>query len=234
MELFEKYVRNYDLNQPKIVLKYKHTLRVKALCELLAKELGLSKEDIKIAGLCGLYHDIARFEQAKIFDNFDDIATIDHGDLGYEIFQNEFAEKMKITDREKQIILKCIKYHNKLKVENVNEEELFFVNLVRDADKLDIMYIYSNIPGTLVDGDGDISDIVKSEFYSHHSVNRKNVTNDKERVIVSLAFIWDINFDSSYKIIKENKYYEKMKKLLNNSVYDEYFEEINKFLEEMK
>lgn len=234
MELFEKYVQNYDFNHRKIALKYYHTLRVKTLCELLAKELGLSKEDIKLASICGLYHDIARFEQAKRYDSFDDNATIDHGDLGYEIFSNEFADNLNLTEREKQIILKSIKYHNKLKVENVNEEELFFVNLVRDADKIDIMYVYSNIPETLTDGEGEISDVVKKEFYSHHSVNRKNVINDKERAIVSLAFIWDINFAPSYKIIKENKYYEKMKKVLNNSVYDEYFEEIDKFLKEMK
>ncbi|MBQ6840687.1 MAG: HD domain-containing protein [Bacilli bacterium] len=232
MNLFEEYVKGYDFGNKKIEVKYRHTLRVKVLCELIAKDLGLDKEQIKLASLCGVFHDIARFEQVKRFDSFDDYTTIDHGDLGYEIFLNEFADKLDLSEKDKMIIAKSIKYHNKHKVENVNEEELLFTNIVRDADKIDIMYIYANVPGMIADGEGEITDDIREVFYSHKSIERKTADCSRETVVLALAFIWDINFDCSYKIIKENKYYDKIKKILNNSVYDEFFEEINKFLKE--
>ena len=232
MNLFEEYVKGYDFNNDKVVIKYKHTLRVKALCELIARDLNLKEEQIKLAGLCGLYHDIARFEQIKRFNSFDDLTTIDHGDLGYEIFLNEFADKLNLSEKDKMIIAKSIKYHNKIKVEDVSEEELLFANIIRDADKIDILYIYANVPGKIHDGPGEISKDCHTDFMSHKSLSHKRVDNQKETVLLALAFVWDINFDCSYKIIKDNKYYDQIREVLNNPVYDEYFNEIKKFLKE--
>lgn len=232
MNLFEEYVRGYDFGNKKIYLKYHHTLRVKVLCELIAKELGLTKEQTKIAGLCGVYHDIARFEQIKRFDSFDDLSTIDHGDLGYEIFLNEFASKLDITEKEKMIIAKAILYHNKLEVGDVTEEENLYANITRDADKIDILYQYANVPGLIEDKEGEISKVVSEEFFAHKSINKKDVVTKRDKNIISLAFIWDINYDCSYRIIKENKYFDQIQKVLNNSIYEEYFKIIKDFLKE--
>ena len=225
LEVFNEYVSNYDMDNEKIKGKYEHTLRVKSLCEEIAKKLDLSHEQIMLAGACGLYHDIARFEQAKRFDSFDDLKTIDHGDLGYEIFINEIFQS-------KNIISKSILYHNKLSISELTDEEKLFVNITRDADKIDIIYIYSNLPGRMKDDNGAICDNVRNDFMNHKPVNIMYVTNKREKNILRLAFIWDINYNVSYRIIKENKYFEQMEKVLNNSIYNEYFQVIKNFLKE--
>ncbi|MBE6148392.1 MAG: HD domain-containing protein [Firmicutes bacterium] len=232
MNLFKEYVRGYDFNNAKIARKYSHTLRVKILCELIAKNIGLNEQQVALAGKCGLYHDIARFEQAKRFNSFDDLFTVDHGDLGYEIFMKEFAEKLKLSQKETQIIAKSILYHNKLKVSDVNEEELLFTNIVRDADKIDILYQFAFVPGMIKDGEGEIKPKIHDEFIAHKPISRTDITSKRESNILSLAFIWDINFASSYKIIKENHYFDYIQKILNNSIYDEYFDVIRNYLKE--
>lgn len=232
MDVFKEYVSGYDFSNDKILLKYKHTLRVKVLCELIAKEIGLNNSQIRLANLCGLYHDIARFEQIRRFDTFNDLLSIDHGDLGYEIFIKEIADKLDITEREKQVIAKSILYHNKLEVTGLDSEELLFTNIVRDADKIDILYLFANDTNLIRDGEGEISQKFHDNFMAHKTLNRKEVTNIRENNILNLAFIWDINFDCSCKIIKENKYFDKIQMILNNSVYDEYFDVIRNYLKE--
>ncbi len=61
-EAFEKYVKNYDMKDPDILYKYKHSYRVMALSEYLADKLNLSQIDKDLAKIIGLYHDIGRFE----------------------------------------------------------------------------------------------------------------------------------------------------------------------------
>ena len=61
---FAAYVAPYDMENPRIALKVAHTYRVAALCERIARAEGLSSEEADIAWLCGLLHDIGRFEPA--------------------------------------------------------------------------------------------------------------------------------------------------------------------------
>ena len=232
MKLFKDYVSNYDFTNAMIARKYNHTLRVKNLCEIIAKELCLSNEKIYLAGLCGLYHDIARFDQASKFNSFDDISTFDHGDVGYEIFLKDFASKLGLSDEQIMIIANSIKHHNKLNVNDLTGDDLVFTNILRDADKIDIFYQFANVPGMLSDAQGDISKMCHDKFLARKPVSYKDIRNKREQNILYLAFIWDINYECSYKIIKDNKYFQKIQKILNNEIYDEYFEVINKFLKE--
>lgn len=232
MVLFDEFVKKYDLNDPDISYKYKHTYRVKAFCEMLAKELGLTQRETYIASLCGIFHDIARFEQDKRYDSFSDTSAFDHGDVGYEVFLNLFADKLDITEEEKMIIARSILYHNKIAIGKCNENELLFCKLIRDADKLDILYAVANNVMRLDELDGDISEKCYEFFLKRQTIPRAIITNNAEEVMIKLAFIWDINFKESLDIIKKEKYYEKIKNRLNNSKYDRCFEEISKYLEE--
>ena len=80
-EEFLKYATPYEKYGEKIELKIKHTMRVKKISKDLAESLNLSKEDVDLAEYCGLLHDIARFEQWKRYGTYDDLKSIDHGNL---------------------------------------------------------------------------------------------------------------------------------------------------------
>ena len=55
---FIVYTEKYDLQNENIKRKQEHSLRVMQISEKLAKMLGLSKEEIQLATLIGLLHDI--------------------------------------------------------------------------------------------------------------------------------------------------------------------------------
>ena len=142
IEVFNEYVNNYDMDNPKIKLKYDHSIRVAELSLKYARKLGFYEEDINLAYIIGLLHDIGRFEQAKRFDSFVDLETIDHADLGCEIlFEQNIIKKFDIDEKYYEIIKKVIRNHNKHEIEpGLNEQELLHAKLIRDTDKLDILY----------------------------------------------------------------------------------------------
>ena len=61
----------------------------------IASSIGLNEEKINLAKLIGLLHDIARFEQYTRYQTFRDIESIDHGNLGAEILQQDNSCKIR-------------------------------------------------------------------------------------------------------------------------------------------
>lgn len=90
LEYTEKYIKLDD----KVRLKINHTFRVMELCEMIGRSLNLSNENLDLAILCGLLHDIGRFEQWKQYGTFEDAKSIDHGNLGVEVLKENNLIKM--------------------------------------------------------------------------------------------------------------------------------------------
>ena len=66
---FEKYLDGYDRTDDKIKLKIIHTYGVAEQSEKVARRMGLSEEDVTLARIIALLHDIGRFEQLKHQDS---------------------------------------------------------------------------------------------------------------------------------------------------------------------
>ena len=62
-QVFNHYVHKYNISDDKVALKISHTYRVMQRCQEIVESLKLEQEDIELAGLIGLLHDIGRFEQ---------------------------------------------------------------------------------------------------------------------------------------------------------------------------
>ena len=145
-ENFDKYTSNYDLNDINLKSKYNHSYRVMKLMTKYAEKLGWNKQDIELAKIIGLLHDYGRFEQYRIYKNFIDLKTIDHADKSVEeLFdKNEIVNFTNRTE-DYDLIRFAIKNHNKLTIEDTdNQEYIKFAKLIRDADKVDIMYVLTN------------------------------------------------------------------------------------------
>ena len=116
--VFNEYVNNYDQNDDKVILKISHTYRVMERCQEIAASLNLDDENIQLAGLIGLLHDIGRFEQLKRYQSFIDSQTIDHANLGVTIlFDDNLIEKFEIDKKYYPIIKTAIYNHNKYEIE---------------------------------------------------------------------------------------------------------------------
>ena len=62
---FNKYVSQFNPNEGRIKLKIDHINRVAIMSKKIAQNLHLSDEQVKLAELIGLFHDIGRFKQAE-------------------------------------------------------------------------------------------------------------------------------------------------------------------------
>lgn len=211
---FKEYVNKYDINNSQIQLKYYHTFIVEGLCEKIAISLGMNDEEINLAKLIGLLHDIARFEQYKKYKTFSDIHSIDHADLGVRILEGDsYIRKYIETVRYDNIILKAIKNHNKYSIEsNLSEIEEIFCKIIRDADKLDIMYLatFDFWKESIIEVEEQtISQKVYNQFIAKQIIDKRNIQSDLDKVLVDIALIFDYNFKENYKIIKENNYINK-------------------------
>ncbi len=214
-EYFKKYLSSYDLNDGMIQLKIKHTYGVVSLSEYIAKDLNLSEEDVDLAKLIALLHDIARFEQAKKYGDYRDYKNVDHADLAVKIlFEDNLIRNFIEEDIYDSIILKSIKNHNKLQIEKgLSERELLHAKIIRDADKTDNFRVKAsdrfedifNSSKERLEND-IITEKIYNDFMSNRIIISKERKTDMDCWISYIAFIFDYNFLSGLKYIKEKNY----------------------------
>lgn len=235
---FLNYVSNFDTSNFHIKRKIDHSLRVMQISKQIAESLNLSQEEINISTLIGLLHDIGRFEQMRIYNTFNDRKSIDHGNLGAEILEkNNYIRKYIEENKYDEIIFIAIRNHNKFQIEDgLSEKEILFSKIIRDADKLDILY-----QGTCISWANSIEEVEKEKiikenirpFEEKRLVNRDKdllqTTNQINHLLTILGFTFDINFDISYKILKEKDY---MNIIINRFHFKD--EETNILIEEVR
>jgi len=206
---FTNYVNTFDMNDKNISLKYYHTLEVADISYKIASEMGLSGEDKDLAKLIGYIHDIGRFEQIVKTNTFKD-KEMDHADNGVKLlFDEGLIRKFIDDDKYDDIIRKAVRNHNKYKIiEDVDEREKLFTNIIRDSDKIDIFRVrrlYHEDKIELAPSE----EVIKC-FEKQESVKLEYIKNKSDSILCVLAFIFDFNYDSSLKILKETGYYEKL------------------------
>lgn len=169
-EAFAEYTARYDVQDSKVDLKIRHTYRVAALCEKIAKSQKCSDRETDLAWLSGMLHDVGRFEQLRRYGTFIDVKSVDHAGLSADlIFGNaEGKFQTEITAKERKIyypqslrtyVEKCLSSKEYMWIEQVvrwhsayelpaglSQEEMFFSHVLRDADKIDILRVNVETP----------------------------------------------------------------------------------------
>ena len=111
--VFDRYVSKYNAYDPKIKLKIDHTYRVADLAETIANEV---RVDADLAWLCGMLHDIGRFEQVKRYNTFTDALSVDHAEFGADLlFKNGLIDRfdLNLSQQELLILEVSVRYHSK-------------------------------------------------------------------------------------------------------------------------
>ena len=206
-----------------ILLKYNHTLQVVRWMEKLAKRLHLTDEEIELAKIIGLLHDIGRFRQIESIHSFDD-KKIDHAKIGYEyLFLEHHIRDFVKTEKYDEIIKQAILNHNTFKIDKkLDSISRKFTYMIRDMDKLDIFRVdsvYFNMEFIKE----EISKDVLQDFKKHTLINRKKQKLKSDIVIVHLAFLFDIHFQESLELLDESDNLELFISTLHISKYSEDF-----------
>ena len=141
LKQFLEYSLQYKYLGINIKRKIQHTLRVMMLCEDIAKKQGFSEEEVYLCKLGGLLHDIGRFEQYKQYHTYVDAKSMDHGDYGYFLLQDEkWMTKFQSKKEYDDVLRKAVKYHNKYALpSDLLPLEEKVCKVVRDADKIAVI-----------------------------------------------------------------------------------------------
>ena len=212
-EEFIKYTGKFNLQDENIDRKQQHSLRVMKISNQLAKELELNEEQIQLATLIGLLHDIGRFKQYTEIGLGDNIEGFDHGDYGAKVlFEEGIIRKFIDTNEYDEIIRKAIKNHNKFSIESgLTQEEMMFAKLIRDADKIDILYesvyiFYKNNEDMV--NKSILSEKIYNEFMKKSSIKKEKniILKYIDDIVCVLELIFDINYKPSFEILKKENY----------------------------
>ncbi len=221
---FQDYSDNFikkAANSDPFILKKEHTLKVCKEIITLGKGLGLSKEDLILAETIALLHDIGRFVQLEQYGTFLDKISENHAVIGLRVIDEQQLLSF-CSQKEMSIIKQAIGFHNAASIpENKDDRTLFFIKLIRDADKLDIWRVvtehYSRpdsesekIINLGLEDDGKISDdalkaVCKKTFVKTSMIKRLN-----DLKLLQISWIFDLNFPLSVSIAKQRGYIDKI------------------------
>lgn len=133
-------------------LKWEHSLKVASNAEFILQDGAIEQEFTRAAQLAALYHDVARFAQYVQYQTFRDAESADHGAWGCKILKQEefLADESADTAA---IVRAAVSMHNRLSIPMALPYAYRAVtNVVRDADKIDILRVLADYMGPGAEG----------------------------------------------------------------------------------
>lgn len=225
-EAFEVYVAGYDCSNEMVRLKKEHTLRVSALCEKIAQSLNLPQSEVDIAWLAGLLHDIGRFEQQKNYGTFIDADSIDHAQYGADILfaQGKIRDYLE-DDSQDELLRTAVHYHSAFRLpEGLNDRTTMFCNILRDADKIDILKVNVEFPleeiynvTSQVLRNCEVTKEVMDSFQEEHAVLRSLKKTAVDNVVGHISLVYELVYPISLKLVKEQGYLEQLMNFESNN-----------------
>ena len=229
---FGDYVAGFYTDNPThnrtIRLKEEHTKRVCENIILLGNALGLSGEEMVLTETMALFHDIGRFKQYAVYGTFKDVDSENHALLGLrELAAHNVLDIC--TKNEKKWITKAIANHNVVTIpKQENGKSLFFIHLLRDADKLDIWRVFIDYydtrdkqPNPVVEfglpDDPSCSPQVLSTLSKERFVHFQDLRTVNDFKLLLLSWVFDLNFTFSIQIVKDRGYVDKIGAILPDS-----------------
>ena len=229
---FADYVRSYGTDNPRIALKVVHTERVAEVCEAVARAEGLPSADVDLAWLCGLLHDIGRFEQLRRWDTFSDGDSAPHALIGVEVLfgpgaagraEPLFAHERTCPvarfsgDRALDgLIRTAVALHSDYRLpDDLDARTRLFCGIVRDADKVDILRTLreNTVQTVLKVSDADFLDSrfsaeALSAFREHRCLRRDERHSPADYLLGLVAFVFELDHTESRRILAERGYLE--------------------------
>lgn len=229
-DAFQNYADEYNSEDTKIRLKIDHTYRVAGLCDTIARSLEMDEFDRQLAWTCGMLHDIGRFEQVRRYGTFLDAVSVDHAKLGADLLFQEglferFVDSCDVGSKEEDItetepvprkeydacralIETVIRVHNMFRVpEELTERERIFADILRDADKIDILRVNCDTPMEEIYNvsleelkRSAVSDVVKQAFDERRCAERNGKFTPADYMVGHICLIFELVYPASRKI----------------------------------
>jgi len=208
------------MTDEKIALKVKHTYHVAELCEQIARSEGMSEDDISLAWLSGMLHDIGRFEQIRRYGTFSDANSIDHAQFGADLlFSEGLILNFPYPDESWTPILEqAIRCHSMYRIpDTICGRNLIFCQILRDADKIDILRVQVETPVEKIYDvtseelqTSEISPQVMNSISEKHATLRSLKKTPVDHIAGHISLVFELVFSESWHIVEKQGYLEKL------------------------
>jgi hypothetical protein len=208
--------RNYDL-------KELHTRNVCEAASLITA--GGEPRRRLLAEVAGLCHDLGRFPQYRDFHTFKDADSVNHAQLSAQLLQQGDLLDF-LTPAERERVILAVRFHNLYAVPSgLPPETEDLLKVVRDADKLDIWRVFIDYYHTPEEerasaaglGFPDLphcSPEVLETVAAGKMVQLATLKSLNDFKLLQLSWIYDINFQSTLRLIRDRHLLEQMAALL--------------------
>jgi putative nucleotidyltransferase with HDIG domain len=206
-----------EVDQRNITVKQKHTHEVCMNAVRIAADLNLGREEGLLAEATALFHDIGRFPQYQQYKTFDDRISVNHAALGAKVLvENKVLHEL--PKHEQDLIVSSVTLHNVFALPvGLDEKSLLFARLIRDADKLDILRVAIEyftqdeehraeaVALGLPDAPGYTPEVLSS-LCRGEMARKDSLQSLNDLKLLLLAWMYDINFACSQRMILERDY----------------------------
>jgi hypothetical protein len=122
--------------------------------------------------------------------------------------------------------MNSVRFHNAFKVPSLEDQQnFFFLQLIRDADKLDIWRIFSgyhegpedkkaSAVGLGLPDLPDYSETILSCLYKKKLATLSDLTTLNDFKLMQLSWVYDLNFRHSFRLLAERAYIRKIAAIL--------------------
>ena len=213
-EYCSTFYTDNEADQRHFILKEEHTHNVCANIIRVAAEEGLEDERLLLAETTALLHDVGRFEQYHQFRTFRDSVSVDHAALGAEIIR-EIDLLADLFPHERDVVNHAVESHNVFLIpEDIVGEQLFYLRLLRDADKLDIWRVFIENYELPVEKRSEVVELgfpdqpVCSPDVLENIVHNELVPLSSARTLsdfklLQLSWVYDLSFTESFRVVAE-------------------------------
>jgi hypothetical protein len=218
---FADYARSYyssdNEDQKNILLKVEHTYNVCSNIVAIAEGSSLEDNHVRLAEAVALFHDVGRFRQYTKYKTFRDAISINHGLLGSRILIEEKVLQ-RIPGNEQELIIQAVKYHNAFAIPTVIDRNVvLFLELVRDADKVDIFRVFIKYYESTVEerasatafglpDSPEYSKLMLSCIINKHVASYSNIRTENDFKLMKLSWVYDMHFKESVRLVRERNY----------------------------
>ena len=186
--------------------------------------------------LCGMLHDIGRFEQVRRYHTFVDADSVDHASLSCEILFEEGLITAFAPDLDAEsirLVKTAIQCHSLYRLPaSLTDDEVMYCNVLRDADKIDIFRVNCDTPPEEIYNvtsedlrNAGVTPEVKDCFLKHTAVRRDLRKTSIDYLVGHICLVFELVYPLSREIAREQGYVERMLSFRsNNPETEDWFE----------
>lgn len=233
--IFWTQVAHYDLTENNILRKVIHSFDVAKNCFTMACNKNFNERERNLCYLIGLFHDIGRFEQWKLYKTYDDTKSVDHGELSYEMLNTlNCKELFQLNNKEINILKESVRFHTK-HYDGKDKNIIKFNNILNDSDAFsNIVSTANGMQQMTVDSDGYTQEILDG-FYNRKLMRCFSPLTKLDRCLMLTACCYYVKDSYIRKLVLESNYidviFETFSKYLNKSdkiIYKKAIEDLKK------